>query len=377
MAAYANSRVNTASLFESVPNFSEGRDREVIDAIAAATVTAHLLDVDADPDHNRVVVSLAAHRKGLLGALTASAAVAVDRIDLRRHQGAHPRVGAADVIPIVPLGATSLTSCHELARDLGERIWTELKVPIYFYGHGERHTLADIRAGRARPDLGGPSPHPTAGAACIGARSMLVAFNVLLPETDFVAARALARSLRESAGGMRGVQALAFKLPGRVQLSMNLFRLSETPPAAVEAELARRNVVLGSQQLVGLCPAAVAIPVAAGRLVEGRLAAAAAQAGARRCRDQGDLEHIALAMRLERESQELAQLGIGQDDLLAGAERAAALAPVLKAAGALDDELDGMISVAAGGLRDAISEQTRSRYGARMAALGQRLETTP
>jgi hypothetical protein len=152
------------------------------------------------------------------------------------------------------------------------------------------------------------------------------------------------------------VQALVFELPGgRVQLSMNLFRVDETPPAAVVAELSRRGVKLGEQQVVGLCPAIAADEVAAGRLLEGRLASAAARAGAMRCRENGDEEHVALAARLEREAEGLASLGVAKDDLLAGAERAAALGPVLRAAQVLDAELEAMLGTAERGLRAAIS----------------------
>jgi glutamate formiminotransferase len=360
------------NLFESVPNFSEGRDDEILAAIASAARTAHVLDVDADPDHNRAVISLAGLGPNLLEALVASVQVAIERIDVRRHQGVHPRVGAADVLPIVPLGPTPMAPCHELAHELGERIWSELKVPVYFYG--EHQSLADVRAGRGRLDLGGPTLHPTAGAVCMGARQKLVAFNVILPGLDASAARDLARSLRESAGGMRGVQALVFELPGgRVQLSMNLFRLDEASPAAVVAELERRGVAIASQHLVGLCPAAVANPAAAGRLLEARLAASAARAGADRCSERGGDEHIALAGRLRREAEGLAALGIDQDEILGGAERAAALVPVLGAAGVLDGELRAMLGAAAAGLREGVTRETRSAHAARLAALDRRL----
>ncbi|HEV2034377.1 MAG TPA: hypothetical protein VGU71_09300 [Candidatus Dormibacteraeota bacterium] len=362
------------NLFESVPNFSEGQDHEVIGTIAGAASHAHLLDVDADPDHHRVVISLAAFRGRLIAALMAAVQVAIERIDVGLHVGVHPRVGAADVVPIVPLGETSLASCREVARELGERIWTELKVPVYFYG--EHQTLADVRAGRAHLDLGGPSLHPTAGAVCVGARRKLVAFNVLLPGMDARAARSLARSLRESQAGRRGVQALVFELPGgRVQLSMNLFRLEETSAGAVVAELERRGVVVGWQQVVGLCPAAVANPAAAGRLLEARLAASAARAGSLRCNERGGDEHVALAARLQREAESFGLLGIDQLDLLAGAERAAALVPVLGAAGVLDGELEAMLRVAARGLREAISPETAALKAVRTAALDRRLES--
>jgi len=141
-------------LFESVPNFSEGRRGDVIDAIAAAAAAeARVLDTDADPDHNRVVVSIAGSRSHVVDALLGAIGAAVERIDLGSHSGVHPRVGAADVIPIVPLGEAALETAREIAHDTGKRVWAELKVPVYFYGHGEGRTLADIRAGRVKPDL--------------------------------------------------------------------------------------------------------------------------------------------------------------------------------------------------------------------------------
>ncbi len=367
--------MKSESLFESVPNFSEGRDDSIVAAIAdaAGARQARVLDVDADPDHNRAVISLAGLGSNLVEALVASVGAAVEQIDVRQHRGVHPRVGAADVLPIVPLGATPLPLCRELAHELGERIWADLRVPVYFYGEGQ--SLADIRAGRGTLDLGGPALHPSAGAVCVGAREKLVAFNVILRGVDATAARALARSLRESAGGMRGVQALTFELPrGRVQLSMNLVRLEETPPAAVVAELERRGVQVGSQHLIGLCPAAVANHAAAGRLLEARLAASAAREGAMRCAERGGVELGALAVRLRKEAESLAALGIDQGELLAGAERAAALVHVLRAAGVLTEELRLMLEVAATGLRDAINDDTRATFAARVDALDLRLQ---
>jgi glutamate formiminotransferase len=364
--------LNHQALFEAVPNFSEGRRHDVIAAIARAISPTHVLDVDPDHDHHRVVISIAAQGSTLLEGVIAAVGAAVEHIDMRAHAGVHPRVGAADVVPFVPLGQSRLDDARELAREAGERIWSEFKVPVYFYG--ENRSLAEIRAGRAQPDLGGPSLHPTAGAVSVGARLALVAFNVLLPDTDLVTARALARSLRESEAGMRGVQALVFQLSGgRIQLSMNLFRVDQTTPADVVAELVRRGVRVGEQELVGLSPAIAANQVAAGRLLEGRLAAAAARAGAEKCRAFGDDEHMALAVRLEREAEGLAALGVDQQDFLAGAERAAALAPVLQVAEALDAELEAMLGAAARGLRAAISPGTRATYAGRMTALDARL----
>jgi len=173
---------------------------------------------------------------------------------------------------------------------------------------------------------------------------------------------------------MRGVHALAFELSdGRAQLSMNLFRLEETTPAMVIAELEQRGVSIASQQVVGLCPAAVSNPAAAGRLLEARLAAAAARAGAARCLERGGDEHVALGRRLQRESEGLGSMGVDQEALLAGAERSAALVPVLKVAGVLDRELEAMLGVAASGLLEAVSDKTRSAYAARVAALDRRL----
>lgn len=362
-------------LFESVPNFSEGRRVEVIDSIASAAAgSAHLLDVSSDSDHHRSVISLAALDEPLLDGLMAAVAEAKERIDLSVHEGVHPRVGAADVIPIVPLGGATLTDAHMMARELGERIWTEIHIPVYFYGHDEAHTLASIRAGRAALDLGGPALHPTAGAVCVGARAALVAFNVVLAGVDPATARNLARSLRESSGGLRGVQALAFRLPhDDVQLSMNLFRLGETQMSGVLAELERRGVSIVSQEVVGLCPAGAANSAANGRLLEGRLASAAALKAAERCRAIGDEEHVALARRLDREAEELAQLEVTQDAVLAGAERAAALIQVLRAALVTDPELEAMLDVAARGFRAAVTTETAAAYAARLKALDARL----
>ena len=366
--------METQALFESVPNFSEGRRHDVMEAIAAAAGTAYLLDTDPDPDHNRAVVSIAGRRDRLVEGLMGAIGEAVRRIDLREHRGVHPRVGAADVVPIIPFGGATLDECRDIARETGQRVWSELHVPVYYYGHGERRTLADIRAGRASPDLGGPGLHLTAGAVCVGARRTLVAFNVTLFGIDLVGARALARSIRESSAGLRGVQALAFELPGsRVQLSMNLFRIDETTPSDVIAELERRGVAMGAQQVVGLCPAIAATPAADGRLLEGRLASAAADAGGDRCESRGGDEHTALADRLRREAAGLARLAADQDAMLGGAERAAALIHVLDAAQVLDGELSAMLEAAARGLRAAVTPATAGVYRARIDALDARL----
>lgn len=361
-----------------MPNFSEGRRARAIDAIAAAAAGAHVLDVHSDPNHNRTVVSLAGYRRRLVDGLLSAVGEAARLIDLREHSGVHPRVGAADVVPIVPLGDTSLDECRDVAHEVGTRIWSELHLPVYFYGHGESRRLADIRAGRATPDLGGPELDPAAGGVCVGARAPLIAFNVILYATDMVAARAVARSVREVSGGLQGVQALVFALPGeRVQLSMNLFRAEKTGPADVLAELERRGVPHGSPEVVGLCPALAATRAADGRVLEGRLASAAANAAATACRALGGEEHERLGARLEREAGALAALEAGQDEFLSGAERAAGLVRVMRAAGLAEPEVESMLEVAARGLRAALSETTVSLYPARIEALEERLRPNP
>ena len=364
----------SVDLFESVPNFSEGKDRAVIDSIASAAGAAHVLDVDPDPDHHRTVVTLLAPRERLIESLLGAVAAAAERIDLRTHAGVHPRVGAADVVPIVPMGTTTIDACRDVAREVGRRIWADLRIPVFFYGHGEEWSLADIRAGRAQPDLGGPDLHPAAGAVCVGARPLLVAFNVLLAGTTVIEARRVARSLREAAGGLRGVQALVFELPGgRVQLSMNLFRVGESPPGSVIDELRRRGVHLGDQQVVGLCPAVAANDAASGRILEARIGAAVAREGCNRAAQAGGDELAALGRRLASEAESLAALGSSQEELLAGAERCAALPPVLQAASLLAGDLQSMAHLAARGLRDALSEATRLDHAARVSALDRRL----
>jgi glutamate formiminotransferase len=365
-------------LFEAVPNFSEGRDPAVMRAIAGAASVpgVHALDAHGDLDHNRLVLSLAAVGPEQLAAgLLAAVAEAVERIDLRTHAGVHPRVGAADVVPIVPLDGTPLADCVEVAHALGERVWSELRVPVFYYGGAalrpETRRLAEIRGGALLPDLGGPRLHPSAGAVCIGARPPLVAFNVILPGATLDEGAAVARALRESSGGLHGLQALAFSLAdGSVQLSMNLVDLDAAPPAlameALRAVAADLRIEVGAQEVVGLCPARVALPAASGRVLEGRLAAAAASAAAGACRRRGGGERELLAARLESEATELAALAADPDALLAGAERAAALPRVLRAAGVVEAELDRLLNAAARGLRAAAPA---GRHVERVAAL--------
>jgi len=268
-----------APLVECVPNFSEGRRAAVIDRIAAAARAvpgSRLLDVSADPDHNRTVLTIVGGGEAVLEAAFRSAAVAVSEIDLRSHQGVHPRIGAVDVVPFVPLCGASLAECVELAQRLGELLAARLGLPVYLYGAAARdparRVLAAIRRGGfeqlqqtigepgRRPDLGPDRVHPTAGAVAVGARHVLIAMNVDLASQDLRAARAIARAVRESSGGLPGVQAMGVPLPSRrlVQVSMNLLDYRRTPPVAAFERVAAEAAVLGidvaAGELVGCAP---------------------------------------------------------------------------------------------------------------------------
>jgi glutamate formiminotransferase len=267
------------TLLESVPNFSEGRDGETIEAIGSALASAaRVLDVHADPDHNRSVFTLVGEGEALVDALAAGVAVAIERIDLGAHEGAHPRIGAADVLPIVPLRPEDFDEADRVARDLGARV-AALGLPVFLYAPPERGPafyrrggLAALEnrlgAGELAPDFGEGTLHPTAGGVIVGARRPLIALNVNL-RGDLVVAREVAQAVRERDGGLPGVRALGLDLPraGVVQVSMNIEDWVAAPPhvvvsrVAAEAE-ARGADVLGSE-LVGLIPAG-AVAAAAG-----------------------------------------------------------------------------------------------------------------
>lgn len=265
-------------LLESVPNVSEGRDLAAVAAIAAAFGTAsHVLDVHSDADHHRSVVTLVAPEDKLAGALLAGIAQAVELIDLRRHEGVHPRVGAADVVPVVPLTVDDMPRARAVAEEAGRRVGEQLGVPVFLYGAsarglrpaffrrgGPEELQRRVDAGELRPDFGPSRLHPTAGAVLVGARPVLVAFNVELASGDIEDARAIAACVRESSGGLRGVQALGLSLPrsGRVQVSLNLVDLSHVSLAQVvariRAEAVRLGVDVGPGELVGLLPESAA-----------------------------------------------------------------------------------------------------------------------
>jgi glutamate formiminotransferase len=271
---------------ESVPNFSEGRERATIDAIGAALrARAKLLDVHSDPDHNRSVFTLVGGEAELVGALLDGIACARERIDLRRHQGAHPRVGAADVVPIVPLRTEQLERARAGALTLAERIGRELQLPVFLYGDlapgrgpaffrsgGPAELQRRIDAGELSPDFGPPRLDEAAGAVLVGARRPLIAFNVNLRTSDVGVARAIASVVREKDGGYPGVRALGLALPraGLVQVSMNVEDYEAAAlheiVARIEAEAGARGAAVAGSELVGLMPAAAAT-AAAGSLL--------------------------------------------------------------------------------------------------------------
>jgi glutamate formiminotransferase len=271
---------------EAVPNFSEGRDRSTIDAIGAALERhSELLDVHVDADHNRSVFTLVAEDADLADALLAGVAEARDRIDLRRHEGAHPRIGAADVVPLVPLVPDELERAKAAALVVAERVGAELGLPVFLYGElapergpaffrrgGTEELERRLEAGELAPDYGPPRLDERAGGVVVGARRPLIAFNVDLADADVQVARAIATVVRERDGGFAGVRALGLDLPraGRVQVSMNVedweaAALHEIV-ARIEAEAAERGArVLGSE-LVGLMPAGAAAAAAGAQL---------------------------------------------------------------------------------------------------------------
>lgn len=272
---------------ESVPNVSEGRDAAVIDALAASLGSAaRLLDVHTDADHHRSVFTLVGSGAELAESLLRGIRTAVERIDLRRHTGVHPRIGAVDVVPLVPLEPGAEEAARAAALSLADRVGAELELPVFLYGllTEERLEPAFFRRGgpaelqrrldaeELRPDRGPARLHPTAGGVIVGVRRPLVAFNVNLRTRDLAVAREIAALVRERDGGLPGVRALGLDLPGAglVQVSMNLTDWEATPPHAVVAriaeEAAARGVELAGSELVGLLPVGAAVAAARGPL---------------------------------------------------------------------------------------------------------------
>ena len=257
---------------ECVPNFSEGRDLAVIAALEHAVASVRgvsLLDSTSDVDHNRTVLTFAGESNAVTEAALAAVTEAVARIDLTAHRGVHPRLGAADVVPFVPLEGATLEACAELARQIGERIWSELRVPVYLYEAAAKKPecarLENVRkgatAGTLCPDIGDVR-HPTAGYCVVGAREFLVAWNILLDTDDIGAARAIAAEIRESGGGLASVKALGLALPSRsrVQVSINLTDYRQTPLHVVFDAIVRRcnqrAIRIEGSELIGMIPQA-------------------------------------------------------------------------------------------------------------------------
>ncbi|MCC6442261.1 MAG: glutamate formimidoyltransferase [Armatimonadetes bacterium] len=263
-------------IVESIPNFSEGRDPDVLEALRRAFRSVEgvaLADDSADPDHHRSVYTILGEPEAVLEALCKAVRVGVERIDLNHHQGSHPRIGAVDVIPFVPLQGVGLEECVALAHRLGEWMGGELQVPVYYYEEAalvpERRNLADVRRGGfeairdnmladvRQPDAGPGRAHPSAGAACIGARGPLIAFNINLTTNNPEIARAIATRVREKGGGLKGLKAIGvdLKAKGSAQVSMNITLPRETSLyrvfELVRLEAARYGVDVAESELIG------------------------------------------------------------------------------------------------------------------------------
>lgn len=269
-------------LVECVPNFSEGRRPETVQQIAeaiAAVATACVLDTHIDPDHNRSVITFVASPKNVVEAAVRAVKRASELIDMRTHRGEHPRLGATDVLPFVPVQDGTMADCVRLAHQAGKRIASELSIPVYFYEKAalrpDRVNLEDVRRGALEllreqittnpervPDEGAPVIHDTAGAIAVGARPFLIAFNVVLRSDDLAIARQIAKTIRARNGGLRFLKALGFRLSTRscVQVSMNLVNYEVTGMDAaydaIKREAERLGIEIDSTEIVGLVPRA-------------------------------------------------------------------------------------------------------------------------
>jgi glutamate formiminotransferase / formiminotetrahydrofolate cyclodeaminase len=266
-----------STLVECVPNFSEGRNKAVVDAIVDAMKVpgVFLLDREMDSDHNRCVITLVGDGEAVAEAAVRGVGKASELIDLTSHQGAHPRIGAADVIPFIPVEGVTIEDCVALARKAGEEIWKRYQIPVYLYESAattpERQNLENIRRGQfeglredilvnpvRNPDFGSPCCHPTAGATVVGARKALIAYNVFLNTPNVDIAKKIAKAIRFSSGGLRYVKGAGFEVRGLAQVSMNLTDFEQTPIARVfefvKREAARYGVMPLSSEIVGLIP---------------------------------------------------------------------------------------------------------------------------
>ncbi len=264
-------------LVECVPNFSEGRDAAKVDAIVAAMKIdgVNLLDREMDSDHNRCVITLVGEREAIQEAAIRGVGKAAELIDLNQHQGAHPRMGAADVVPFIPIEGVTLEDCVAMARHVGEQIWRRYQIPVYLYEAAatspERRGLENIRRGQfegirdeiatnpaRRPDFGEPRVHPTAGATVVGARKFLIAYNIFLNTPDVAIAKQVAKKVRFSSGGLPFVKAAGFLVRGLAQVSMNLTDFEQTGMhrvfEAVTQEALGLGVTVESSEIIGLIP---------------------------------------------------------------------------------------------------------------------------
>jgi len=267
-------------IVECVPNFSEGRDSAKIDAVVRAlegVPGALLLDRSSDPDHNRSVITMAGAPEAVLEAAIRAVGKAADLIDLREHAGEHPRIGATDVLPFVPVRGVTMQDCILIAHRAGREIWERYRIPIYFYEAAairpECKDLANVRRGRFEglrdavlhdperaPDVGEPRLHPSAGATAVGARKFLIAYNINLNTPDIKIARRIAKSIRYSSGGLPWVKAIGVDLRSRglAQVSINLTDFEQTSLRtvfeAVKSEAARYNSQIAGSEIIGLIP---------------------------------------------------------------------------------------------------------------------------
>src|SRR5256714_4290257 len=264
-------------LVECVPNFSEGRDRSKVDAIVEAMKLdgVYLLDCEMDADHNRCVITLVGDREAIQEAAIRGVGKAAELIDLTKHRGAHPRMGAADVVPFIPIEGVTIEDCVAMARHVGAEIWKRHQIPVYLYEAAataaDRQNLETIRRGQfegiraeiatnpaRKPDFGDPRVHPTAGVTAVGARKFLIAYNVFLNTPDVQIAKNIAKAVRFSSGGLRFVKGAGFLVRGMAQVSMNLTDFEQTPIhrvfELVKREAERYGVRPVSSEIVGLIP---------------------------------------------------------------------------------------------------------------------------
>lgn len=273
-------------VIECVPNISEGRDAGKVGAIAGVIERpgAKLLDLSSDPNHNRTVITLAGEPQAVAEAAFDVARAAIASIDLTHHHGEHPRMGAVDVIPFIPVGGVTMAECCEIAEQVGKRIGQELNVPVYLYAESarvpQRRMLPTIREGEFegfaekikdpawQPDFGPAERHPTAGCVAVGARNFLIAYNIDLNTSDVTIANRIAKSMRESSGGLMNVQARGIFLEDKqmAQVSMNILNFATTPLCRVfelvRMEAARYGVGIVESELIGLAPAQAFMDVA-------------------------------------------------------------------------------------------------------------------